>query len=552
MKVRSKLFRFIGLLLGIGAISAIPVSRTDYFEINKQLEIFTDLYREINLFYVDEQQPSELMDKAIISMLSSLDPYTNYIPETYVEDFRAQNTGQYAGVGAGIRHKSEYPVISSIHQGLAADKAGFLIGDVLLKVAGLDLKGLSIDDVSRLLKGAPGTRVEVVLKRGDKSLSKMVKREEVRVPSVPHFTELAPGIGYIFLSQFNERASNEVRQAFEELNKDGQLKGLILDLRGNPGGLLGEAVNVSNLFIDKGQEVVRTKGKVKEADSRYTTQFNPLDRNIPLVVLINGSSASASEIVAGVMQDLDRGVILGQRSFGKGLVQQTKPISYGAQVKLTIAKYYTPSGRCIQAIDYAERDELGRVKSIPDSLRNSFKTISGRLVKDGGGIDPDRSIEEDEAPRILYSLLQEDIIFDFANELQRKAPEDSLDPRTFLISDQTFDSFKSFVAKNDFKYDTYTDDVIRELKSMAAEESFDELLKEVETLQSTFDKLKSDDLDEHEKAIKQWLGGELVMRYAFDQGRVIYDLRFDPVSQQAIELLNDPQAYQSILKGAGK
>ena len=549
MKARSRLFRILAIGAGLLALSAIPVSRTDYFEINKQLEIFTDLYREINLYYVDEQAPSELMDKAIVSMLASLDPYTNYIPESYVEDYRAQNTGQYAGVGASIRKKGAYPVISSLHQNMAADKAGLMVGDELLKVAELDLKGMSVDDVSRLLKGAPGTKVEIELQRGDKRLRKMVVREEVRVPGVPYSAEIAPGIGYIYLSQFNERASIEVRQAYESLNPDGHLTGLILDLRGNPGGLLGEAVNVSNLFIDKGQEVVRTKGKVKEADARYLPQFNPLNREIPLVVLINGNSASASEIVAGVMQDLDRGVILGQRSFGKGLVQQTKPVSYGAQLKLTIAKYYTPSGRCIQAIDYAERDASGAVKAIPDSLRNSFTTRNGRLVKDGAGIDPDEVVREEELPRVLFSLLQEDLVFDFANQLQRNAPEDSINPAVYTFPENAFKAFQQFVQAKGFTYETYTDELLKQIENSAKEERFADLLPELEKLKKAFTQIKGDDIQEHQDLVKQWLGSEMAMRYAYERGRVIYDLRYDPVSQRAIEILNNQDVYQAILDG---
>ena len=549
MKKSSGLIRLTITALGLLGISGIPISKTDYFEINKQLEIFTDLYREINLYYVDEQAPSELMDKAIVSMLASLDPYTNYIPESYVEDYRAQNTGQYAGVGASIRKKGAYPVISSLHQNMAADKAGLMVGDELLKVAELDLKGMSVDDVSRLLKGAPGTKVEIELQRGDKRLRKMVVREEVRVPGVPYSAEIAPGIGYIYLSQFNERASIEVRQAYESLNPDGHLTGLILDLRGNPGGLLGEAVNVSNLFIDKGQEVVRTKGKVKEADARYLTQFNPLNREIPLVVLINGNSASASEIVAGVMQDLDRGVILGQRSFGKGLVQQTKPVSYGAQLKLTIAKYYTPSGRCIQAIDYAERDASGAVKAIPDSLRNSFTTRNGRLVKDGAGIDPDEVVREEELPRVLFSLLQEDLVFDFANQLQRNAPEDSINPAVYTFPENAFKAFQQFVQAKGFTYETYTDELLKQIENSAKEERFADLLPELEKLKKAFTQIKEDDIQEHQDLVKQWLGSEMAMRYAYERGRVIYDLRYDPVSQRAIEILNNQDVYQAILDG---
>ncbi len=522
-------------------------SGPDYFELNKQLEIFADIYREVHQNYVDEPASSELMEKAIDGMLSSLDPYTSYIPEYRVEDYRAQNAGQYAGIGAGIRSKDSLPAIAWLYEGSAADSAGLMVGDCFEKVEGLDAKGMPIEEVQQLLKGAPGSRISLSIRRGDERFEKQFERVQVNVPSVPHYTEIAPGIGYILLTQFTDRASSEVQQAYQRLKKNGDLKGLILDLRGNPGGLLGEAVNVSNLFLDKGQEVVRTRGKARQARMQYSTQRNPMDREIPLAVLIDGNSASASEIVAGVMQDLDRGIIIGTRSFGKGLVQQTAPISYGAQVKITIAKYHTPSGRCIQSVNYSQKDAFGEPTQVADSLRNSFRTKNGRAVKDGGGIDPDVEVDQENIPVLIESLLEEDILFDFANEQQRTRPDQLIEPDTYLPSDKDLEVFRSYMDDSPFQFLTRTDIVIERLEEMAEREDFGKFKTDIEQLKAQFDLKKGEEFERHKEQIRQELGSQIAMRYGYDRGQVIFNLRFDPVSQRAIELLNDQGAYNALL-----
>lgn len=522
-------------------------SGPDYFELNKQLEIFADIYREVHQNYVDEPASSELMEKAIDGMLSSLDPYTSYIPEYRVEDYRAQNAGQYAGIGAGIRSKDSLPAIAWLYEGSAADSAGLMVGDCFEKVEGLDAKGMPIEEVQQLLKGAPGSRISLSIRRGDERFEKQFERVQVNVPSVPHYTEIAPGIGYILLTQFTDRASSEVQQAYQRLKKNGDLKGLILDLRGNPGGLLGEAVNVSNLFLDRGQEVVRTRGKARQARMQYSTQRNPMDREIPLAVLIDGNSASASEIVAGVMQDLDRGIIIGTRSFGKGLVQQTAPISYGAQVKITIAKYHTPSGRCIQSVNYSQKDAFGEPTQVADSLRNSFRTKNGRAVKDGGGIDPDVEVDQENIPVLIESLLEEDILFDFANAQQRTRPDQLIEPDTYLPSDKDLEVFRSYMDDSPFQFLTRTDIVIERLEEMAEREDFGKFKTDIEQLKAQFDLKKGEEFERHKEQIRQELGSQIAMRYGYDRGQVIFNLRFDPVSQRAIELLNDQGAYNALL-----
>jgi len=522
-------------------------SGPDYFELNKQLEIFADIYREVHQNYVDEPASSELMEKAIDGMLSSLDPYTSYIPEYRVEDYRAQNAGQYAGIGAGIRSKDSLPAIAWLYEGSAADSAGLMVGDCFEKVEGIDARGMPIEEIQQLLKGAPGSRISLSIRRGDERFEKQFERVQVNVPSVPHYTEIAPGIGYILLTQFTDRASSEVQQAYQRLKKNGDLKGLVLDLRGNPGGLLGEAVNVSNLFLDKGQEVVRTRGKARQARMQYSTQRNPMDREIPLAVLIDGNSASASEIVAGVMQDLDRGIIIGTRSFGKGLVQQTAPISYGAQVKITIAKYHTPSGRCIQSVNYSQKDAFGEPTQVADSLRNSFRTKNGRVVKDGGGIDPDVEVDQENIPVLIESLLEEDILFDFANAQQRTRPDQLIEPDTYLPSDKDLEAFRSYMDDSPFQFLTRTDIVIERLEEMAEREDFGKFKTDIEQLKAQFDLKKGEEFERHKEQIRQELGSQIAMRYGYDRGQVIFNLRFDPVSQRAIELLNDQGAYNALL-----
>lgn len=522
----------------------------DYFEISKQIDIFTTIFKEVNLYYVDETQPGELMDEAIESMLHSLDPYTNYIPEEMVEDYKIQTTGHYGGIGATIQQRDGELIITNAYEGFAADKAGLKPGDIIQEIDGKDVSGKSTDDVSKILKGAPGTKVEVKLKRADKSITKTIERDDVQVKSVPYFGMLENDIAYISLSSFTNKASSDIKKALKELREKNELKGIVLDLRGNPGGLLTEAVNVTNIFIDKNMEVVKTKGKLEEWEKTYKTLNKPDDLETPVAVLINRGSASASEIVAGTLQDYDRAVIVGQRSFGKGLVQQTRKLSYGAQLKVTIAKYYTPSGRCIQAINYAERAEDGSVKKIPDSLRTRFETVAGRPVYDGGGIDPDVEIDEFRLSAVIRNLFREMLIFDYATEYAR-THESIDDPESFRISDAEYEKFLTWLEDHNFEYQTDTERRLELLIEAAEEEGYSEsLADELAQIKEEYKKEENTDLVDHAEEIKQLLAEEIVSRYFYDRGRIANSLKYDPEVGRAIEVLMDESEYQAILSVA--
>jgi carboxyl-terminal processing protease len=535
-----------GFSLTFGSLFMIS-SAVNYFEINKQLDIFTNIFKEINLYYVDETQPQELMEIAIKSMLLSLDPYTNYIRETEVEDFRIQTTGQYGGIGATIRRRDGKIMISMPYKDFPADRAGLKAGDILLKINDESVEDLDAEEVSRLLKGSPGTKLNITIDRGGKQMIVWVVREEVQLKSVPYCGMVGPNIGYIRLNSFTNKASKEIIEAIEDLRKDNELAGIILDLRNNPGGLLTEAINVSNLFIPKGQEVVSTKGKIKEWDRVYRTLNQPLDTEIPLVVLINRSSASASEIVSGTIQDLDRGVVIGERSFGKGLVQQTRKLSYGAQIKITVSKYYTPSGRGIQAINYAERNEDGSVSKIPDSLRVGFNTTGGRVVFDGGGVDPDIVMEARMPSKILSTLLSEDHIFSYATLYARKTAQIQ-PPTVFRLSDNDFKEFVAYLGDKEINYKTQTEELIEQLKETARDEQyFEHLEKELNKLKKEFSQKKDIDLVTFKDEIRQQLETEIVMRYFYQEGRIQHALQFDPDVKKAVEILLDQDTYRSIL-----
>ncbi len=540
------------LKYGLGVLTAtvlvVSVAYTpDYFEISKQLDIFTNVFKEVNLYYVDETEPGELMDEAIVSMLSSLDPYTNYIPEEMVEDYKIQTTGNYGGIGAGIRTHDGKIVVTMPYEGFAADKAGLMAGDIILTVDGKSVEGKSTEDVSKILKGAPGTKFTMTISRDGEHITKEIEREEVQVKSVPYYGMLNSGIGYISLNSFTDKATTEVREAFTDLRKSNDLKGLILDLRGNPGGLLSEAVNITNLFVDKGREVVKTKGKMEEWEKTYRTLNKPMDTNIPLAVLINRGSASASEIVSGTLQDYDRAVIIGQRSFGKGLVQQTRKLSYGAQLKVTIAKYYTPSGRCIQAINYAERAEDGSVSKIPDSLRTRFETVNGRPVFDGGGIDPDITVDDEELSNAIIALYQKLLIFDYATVYKRNHP--SIAPAAnFELTDQEYQAFLSWLGQKDFDYQTKTEQKLEELKKFAEKENYlDGLEADINSLMAKYSREEDEDLKSYEKEIRILLEEEIVSRYYYERGRIQNAIEHDDDVKEALKVLNDSPKYTNIL-----
>ena len=536
------------LALCLTVTSFMSVSFVDnYFEIAKHLDIFTTLYKELNTFYVDETIPGDLMKKGIDEMLKSLDPYTTYIPETEIEDFKFMTTGQYGGIGAMITTMDDYVIISEPYEGFPAQKSGLMAGDKILEINGLSAKSKTTEEVSKILKGQPNTSVNLLIERKNNSTPFEVtfNREKVSVPSIPYSDFIDDGIGYIRLRSFTRNCALELKNSILELKKNQNLTGLILDLRSNPGGLLNESVDIVNLFIDKGEEVVSTRGKIKSWDKKYIANKNPLDSDIPLVILINSSSASASEIVSGSIQDLDRGIIIGQRSYGKGLVQQTRKLSYNSQLKLTVAKYYIPSGRCIQALDYSHRNQDGSVGKIPDSLMTTYKTRNGRMVKDGGGILPDIVINKDKYGMIIGSLVKERLFFNYATDY--RLSHDSIPPN-FIFNESDFIDFTKYIKDKDYSYQTETEKVLAELKKQAEKEKyFTSFSVEYDSLFNKMINNKSDDLLNSKDDIKQILTGEIMSRYFYQKGRILAGLSFDNEVVEAIKILKDTEKYQYIL-----
>ncbi len=546
-----------GLILAItfSGIAFLNSSFVDnYFEITKNLDIFVTLFKELNLYYVDETKPGDLMKTGIEGMLESLDPYTNYIPESDIEDFRFMQTGQYGGIGALIRTKEKKILIAEPYEGSPALKAGLQAGDEIVEVNGKSTEGKNSEDISKILKGQPNTEVKLVVKRDgvDKPIEKTIMREEIKVKSVPHYDMLNNEVGYIKLNQFTDKCTDEVEAAFKELKEKKGMKALVLDLRGNPGGLLNEAVSLSNLFVEKGQLVVSTKGKVKEWEKTYKAPNTPLDLDIPLVVLVNSGSASASEIVSGTIQDLDRGVIIGQRSYGKGLVQTTRPLSYNTQLKVTTAKYYIPSGRCIQALDYTHRNEDGSVGKVPDSLMKQFATKNGRPVFDGGGVLPDVVLEAASYSQITRALSNKSLIFDFATKFKRENPTIAA-VKDFQITDEIMNQFTAFIADKDYEYSTKSEDVVKAFKETAEKEKyFKDVEKEYDALKAKLSHNKTEDLETFKEEIKELLKSEIVSRYYYQKGRVESLLDNDPDIKEALSVLADKARYTALLAAPGK
>ncbi len=556
-RLRNLSLRTKGILLAVifSGIAFLNSSYVDnYFEITKNLDIFVTLFKELNLYYVDETKPGDLMKTGIEGMLESLDPYTNYIPESDIEDFRFMQTGQYGGIGALIRTKEKKIFIAEPYEGSPALKAGLEAGDEIIEVNGKSTEGKTTEDISKILKGQPNTEVKLVIKRDgvDKPIEKTIMREEIKVKAVPHYDMLNNEVGYIKLNSFTDKCTEEVQDAFKELKEKKGMKALVLDLRGNPGGLLNEAVSLSNLFVEKGQLVVSTKGKVKEWEKTYKAPNTALDMDIPLVVLVNSGSASASEIVSGTIQDLDRGVIIGQRTYGKGLVQTTRPLSYGANLKVTTAKYYIPSGRCIQALDYSHRNEDGSVGKVADSLMKQFATKNGRPVYDGGGVLPDIVLEPATYSQITRALSNKSLIFDFATKFKRENPTIS-SVKDFNITDDIMNQFNAFIADKDYEYSTKSEDVVKEFKETAVKEKyFEKVEKEYEALKSKLSHNKNEDLETFKGEITELLKSEIVSRYYYQKGRVESMLDNDPDIKEALGVLADKAKYSSLLTGPAK
>ena len=494
------------ICLGIASVFAFNFSQ-DYFEVSKNLDVFNTLYRELNIAYVDETKPGLLMKTGIEAMLASLDPYTNYYTENDIEDYRFMTTGEYGGIGALIQDVNNKITVTEPYENFAAFKAGLRAGDEIIEVNGINVAGKKTQDITNMLKGQAGPPIKLKLIRLGKNVPSEINlnREEIKVKAVPYFNMLNQEVGYIKLTSFTDNCSGYVKDALLKL-KELNCKSLILDLRGNPGGLLNEAVNIVNLFVDKNNEVVSTKGKVKDWNKQYVSLYAPVDTQIPLVVLVDNNSASASEIVSGALQDLDRAVIVGQRSFGKGLVQQTRDLTYNTKLKVTVAKYYIPSGRCIQALDYTHKDEDGRVEKVPDSLITAFKTKNGRIIYDGAGILPDYKTDATKYSNILATLISKNHIFSFVNYYLLKNPQFITTAAEVSLSDNDYNEFISFLKGKDYNYKTESDFALEDLKLDASNEKYYESIKvEYEALLTKLNANKKDDLIRFKTEIKQFI-----------------------------------------------
>ena len=533
---------------------AQPASEDQGFEIVKNLDIYATLLKELNSNYVDDIKPGELTKTAIDAMLESLDPYTNYIPESDIEDFRFITTGEYGGIGALIHQQGDYVVITEPYEGSPAQKSGLMAGDKILEINGQSAKGKSYDAVSSILKGQAGTKLSVIIRRDgdDNTQEKTITREIIRIDNIPYSGMVSDNIGYIKLTSFTQNAANEVKQAFLKLKENNDLKGMIIDLRGNGGGLLTEAVDITNIFVEKGQEVVSTKGKLQNRNATYRTTNPSVDSSIPVAVLVDGQSASASEILSGSLQDLDRAVIIGQQTFGKGLVQNVIPISYNAQMKVTVAKYYIPSGRCIQAIDYSHKDKAGHFERIPDSLIGAFKTKNGRIVYEGRGIKPDIHTEPVRYSNIALTLFTKFLIFDYATKFKREHA--AIPPvKDFTITDSIFNEFVSFLSGKDYSYTTKSEQALELLKSNAEKEKyFDAIKTEYDALKTQMINDKKADLIKHREQISELLKVDIATRYYFQKGKVASSLKNDTDVLEAIKTLNNQDLYKSILAGTYK
>ncbi|WP_369999215.1 S41 family peptidase [Winogradskyella sp.] len=519
--------------------------KNDFFEIAKQIEIFTTMFKELNMNYVDETNPGELMDTAIKSMLNDLDPYTQFYNEQDVEASRINNAGDYTGIGAKVLTLKDKLVIVEAYKDYAADKAGLKAGDEIIKVDNVTVSDFK-DDAANLLQGAAGTEVSVTYKRQGKTNTVKIIRESLEIKAVPHYSMVDEKTGYIVLRKFNEKASAETLGALRALKNQGATQ-LILDLRGNPGGLLHEAVNVTNIFVPKNQLVVTTKSKVKKYNKTYYTKRDAIDTEIPLVVLIDGRSASASEIVSGALQDMDRAVIVGARSFGKGLVQRPKPLTYGTQMKITISRYYTPSGRCIQALDYWNRDENGKATRVKKENYNAFKTRNGRDVFDGGGVQPDIEVEFSKVSPITNAILNENLVFNFATQYYYDNKVEDLN--TFKLSDSDFNAFKSYLKSTGFNFETKTEKALEEAIAVAKEEELSGVINsEINDLTNALQTYKTNAVNDNKPQLKSLLTDEIIKRYFYSEGLYQYYTANNTEINKALSILNDPKQYASILR----
>ncbi|MGV8946774.1 MAG: S41 family peptidase [Lutibacter sp.] len=535
----------IGVFAGITILVSVAF-QSDFFEIAKQIDIYTTLFKELNMYYIDEVNPAKLSNKAIGAMLESLDPYTRYYDEQGVEDARIAATGEYGGIGVVTRYKNKTLTIRELLKNSPAEKAGIKPGDKILKINDIEVKDFDESGVAALLNGLPNTKVTLQIERQNKKMELAVTREKIIVNPVPYFTMLANEVGYISFTTFNEKASFEMKKAFSDLKEQG-MKKLIIDVRGNPGGLLNEAVSIVNFFIPKDKIVVNTKSKVQKWSETFKTTQEPSDLEIPIVILVNNRSASASEILAGSLQDYDRAVIIGERSFGKGLVQRYLPLSYGSQMKITISKYYIPSGRCIQELDYTNRDEKGNIPKFSESTQ-TFKTEKGRTVYGGGGVLPDVEIQKPTTTKTTETLLNSDAFFNYVTQYfyeNSTIPE----PSKFKLTDSDYLSLKKYLSKNQPDFETETEAEFKKASQMAATEKLNEnLSKNYNELLATLQSEKLKELDKNKEEIINNLSEEIIKRYYYAEGVYMQKAIFDSAILKAVSILNNSKEYNSILK----
>ena len=548
-----KYFKLFLILLVFTATTAVGQNKNNNFEISKSLEIYNNVLRQLNIYYVDEINAAELNETAINAMLDGLDPYTVFIPESQIEDVKLMTTGEYGGIGALIQYFEGKTQISEPYEGFPAAKAGLIPGDIFLEVNGIDVSGKNSSEISELLKGTPGTTVKLKMQRlGEKEpIVKELKREKIKIDNIPYYTVFDNGIGYAVLSQFTKDCANELKDVIVDMKKNHELKGFILDLRGNGGGLLNEAVDIVNMFVPKNKLVVYQKGKVAEHNYNHYTQHEPLDLEIPLVILVNEGSASASEIVSGSIQDLDRGVIVGQRTFGKGLVQNILPMNYNTQIKVTVAHYYLPSNRCIQEIDYSKKNKKKVTDTIAkaDTLGKAFHTANGRVVYEGHGIQPDVKIEPELVSTITTYLYAKNLFFKYANKFysEHKSIKSAKD---FQITDKIYDDFMQFVKDEGFTFTSKSETDIKELEKTAKIEGYlDEIQPILDQAVAKIEEEKAKDLLNNRKEIEQLLKYEIVSRYYYQKGRIIATLEDDPELKRAFEVILNQEEYNNILKG---
>lgn len=552
MKKIFKLRWLVAMMLVLGAVAFWGFKSGDSrsFQIAKNLDVFNSIVKELDLFYVDTINPDKTIREGIDAMLYSLDPYTEYYPEDDQSELEQMLKNSYGGIGSIITWdaKLKRSVIAEPYEGMPAATSGLKAGDVLMAIDGKDLAGKNNQEVSEMLRGQVGTGFKLTVQRPgtEKPLDFDIVRRSIQLPIIPYYTVLDNQIGYINLSTFSGNPSKEFKQAFLDLKKKG-ITSLVIDLRNNGGGLLDEAIEIANFFLPRGKVLVTTKGKIKQASNTYKTLREPLDLDIPLAVLVNSSTASSSEILAGSLQDLDRAVIVGNRTFGKGLVQTTRMLPYGGTMKLTTSKYYIPSGRCVQAIDYKHRNEDGSVGRIPDSLTTVFHTAAGREVRDGGGVTPDIEVKQDKLPNILFYLVNDNLIFNYATQYCLKHATIA-EPEKFVITDADYSDFKEMVKKADFKYDQQTEKILKSLKEMAEFEGYlTDASKEFDALEKKLTHNLDRDLDYFSKDIKNMIALEIVKRYYYQRGAIIEQLKDDDDLKKAVEILTSPEEYRKML-----